>query len=123
MTKAWFWQEMEDRAPDDRQRTMLNRLLDGFEGTLTSTTWAALTSTSPDTALRDITDLVDRGVLARDLGGWAKRQLFTCGVDDRLHPPSHSCVRAVSGLVCRSNSVVAGIVRAVRAISEIAIQR
>ena len=48
---------------------VLNRLLDGFEGKLTNAKWAALAKTSSDTALRDINDLVDRGVLAREAEG------------------------------------------------------
>ncbi|HEX8444318.1 MAG TPA: DeoR family transcriptional regulator [Allosphingosinicella sp.] len=48
---------------------VLNRLLDGFEGKLTNKKWSALTKSSPDTALRDLNDLVQRGVLERDAGG------------------------------------------------------
>ena len=48
---------------------MLNRLLDGFEGKLTSSKWAALTKVSQDTASRDIGDLLTRGILRRDPGG------------------------------------------------------
>jgi Fic family protein len=48
---------------------MINRLLNGFEGTLTSSKWATLTKSSQDTALRDITDLIERGILVRDPGG------------------------------------------------------
>jgi Fic family protein len=48
---------------------MLNRLLDGFEGKLTSSKWAKIEKCSPDTALRDITDLVERGILRQDAGG------------------------------------------------------
>ena len=44
---------------------MLNRLLDGFEGNLTNKKWAAITKCSADTALRDITDLLERGVLIK----------------------------------------------------------
>ena len=47
---------------------MLNRLLDGFEGKLTTSKWAAITKCFSDTALRDILDLVKRGVLVRNLG-------------------------------------------------------
>ena len=54
---------------NERQRDMLNRLLDGFEGKLTSSKWAKIKKCSPDTALRDITDLMQRGILARDEGG------------------------------------------------------
>ena len=48
---------------------MLNRLLDGFEGKLTSSKWAKLNKCSQDTALRDIADLVGRGILVKDAGG------------------------------------------------------
>lgn len=54
---------------NERQRKVVNRLLDGFEGKLTSSKWAALAKTSADTALRDINDLVARGVLAKDEAG------------------------------------------------------
>jgi Fic family protein len=54
---------------NDRQRDILNRLLDGFEGELTSSKYARTEKTSPDTALRDITDLVERGLLEKDAAG------------------------------------------------------
>lgn len=69
LTKAHFWDAMSGVPLNDRQRTVLNKLLDGFEGKLTSSKWAKLTKTSSDTALRDITDLVERGVLVRDVAG------------------------------------------------------
>jgi Fic family protein len=52
-----------------RQCNVINRLLDGFEGKLTSTKWAKLERTSPDTALRDINELVGKGILKKDKGG------------------------------------------------------
>ena len=57
--KAEFWKKHAGAAFNDRQRDMLNRLLDGFEGKLTTSRYAASEQTSPDTALRDITDLVE----------------------------------------------------------------
>jgi len=48
---------------------MLNRLLEGFEGKLTSSKYALIENTSPDTALRDISNLVERGILSKDPGG------------------------------------------------------
>ena len=54
---------------NERQRLTLNRLLDGFEGKLTSSKWAKLTKSSQDTAQRDITDLVQRGILVRSEEG------------------------------------------------------
>ena len=67
--KARFWEEHAGDALNDRQRDMLNRLLDGFEGKLTSSKWATIEKCSPDTALRDIADLVGRKILAKDEGG------------------------------------------------------
>jgi hypothetical protein len=52
-----------------RQIKVLNRLLDGFEGKLTTSKWAKLTKCSQDTAYRDILDLVERGALMKDPGG------------------------------------------------------
>jgi Fic family protein len=69
MTKANFWSKYAGAPLNDRQRKVLNRLLDGFEGKLTSSKWAKLTRCSQDTALRDIDDLVKRGILVRDAGG------------------------------------------------------
>jgi Fic family protein len=67
--KARFWKSVEHQALNDRQRLMLNRMVDGLEGKLTSSKWAVMAKTSPDTALRDISDLVERGILAKDAGG------------------------------------------------------
>ena len=69
LRKARFWEAIRDQSLNERQRKVINRLLDGLEGKLTSSRWAALTESSPDTALRDITDLVKRGILVRDAGG------------------------------------------------------
>lgn len=48
---------------------MLNKMLDGFDGKLTSSKWAKITKTSQDSAVRDINDLLERGVLVREPGG------------------------------------------------------
>ena len=67
--KAAFWRDVEGQSLNDRQRAMINRLFDGFEGKLTSSKWAKLMKVSPDTALRDVNDLVARGILIKDEGG------------------------------------------------------
>ncbi len=54
---------------NDRQRLMLNKLLDGFEGKLTSSKWAKIAKCSQDTATRDIQDLIAKGILAKDDAG------------------------------------------------------
>jgi Fic family protein len=70
IAKARQWERLREVPLNDRQRLVINRLIDGFEGKLTTSKWAALTKSSQDTALRDIQQLVERGVLVRnDAGG------------------------------------------------------
>ncbi len=69
LRKARVWQQVGTAGVNDRQRKVINRLLDGFEGKLTSSKYAKLTRCSSDTALRDIRDLLERGVLLRNPGG------------------------------------------------------
>jgi Fic family protein len=67
--KARFWQRLAGIPLNARQAKVLNRVLDGFEGVLTARKWAALAKCSPDTALRDINDLIARGILRRSAAG------------------------------------------------------
>lgn len=68
--KARFWQRWASTPMNERQLKLLNRLLDDSTGKLTSSRWAAIAKCSPDTALRDINDLLGRGVLRKtDAGG------------------------------------------------------
>ncbi len=69
LAKAAFWEAIRDTQLNERQRLVLNRLLDGFEGKLTSSKWAKLTKTSQDTASRDIEDLINKGILVRGPAG------------------------------------------------------
>lgn len=69
LLKARFWQRWAETPMNPRQVKLLNRLLDGFEGKLTSSKWAAVAKCSPDTALRDITALIALGVLRQAPGG------------------------------------------------------
>ncbi len=69
LNKARFWESIAGIMINDRQRLVLNRLLDGFEGKLTTSKWAALAKCSQDTAHRDIMNLVEMGVLARNPEG------------------------------------------------------
>lgn len=69
LAKAEFWKRHGAETFNPRQKDMLNRLLDGFTGKLTSTKWAKIGKCSPDTALRDITDLLERGILRKEAGG------------------------------------------------------
>jgi Fic family protein len=63
LRKAEFWNRHEDTPLNERQRIMLNKLFDGFEGKLQTSKWSKITKTSTDTALRDIKDLIDKGIL------------------------------------------------------------
>lgn len=70
LAKTEFWQHWADMEFNERQRKVLNRLFDGFEGPLTSSKWAKICHCSPDTALRDINDLIAKGIMAKaDSGG------------------------------------------------------
>jgi Fic family protein len=69
LAKARFWSAISGLAINERQRLVLNRLLDGFEGKLTTSKYAKLAKCSHDTALRDILPLVERGVLVRNAEG------------------------------------------------------
>ena len=68
--KAGFWKLHEHTPINERQRIMLNKLFDDFEGKLQTSKWAKIVKTSTDTALRDIKDLVEKGILKQtDEGG------------------------------------------------------
>jgi len=69
LSKARFWEANAGARLNGRQRLIVNRLLDGFEGKLTSSKYAILARCSQDTASRDIDDLIGQGILAKDLGG------------------------------------------------------
>lgn len=69
LKKARFWEMHSGEQFNERQRKVLNRLMDGFEGKMTSSKWAALGKCSQDTAARDIDDLMKRGILAKDAAG------------------------------------------------------
>jgi Fic family protein len=69
LKKAKFWETHQAAVFNERQRDMINRLFDGFFGKLNTSKWAKIEKCSTDTALRDITDLVERGILTKDAGG------------------------------------------------------
>jgi len=68
-SKARFWERFGATPLNERQRSVVNRLLDGFEGKLTTSKYAKLTGCSQDTALRDMLSLVERGILVRGEAG------------------------------------------------------
>jgi Fic family protein len=82
MRKARFWETCANATLNERQLKVLNRLLDGFEGKLTNAKWVTLTRCSPDTALRDLDDLVKQGILIKDgAGGRSTSYSFVEGGD------------------------------------------
>jgi Fic family protein len=69
LAKTHFWQRFAGTPMNERQVKLLNRLLDGLEGKLTTSKWAAMAKCSPDTALRDINELLAQGVLRKAAAG------------------------------------------------------
>ncbi len=70
LARARFWQRWATTPLNGRQVKLIDRLLDGFEGKLSRSKWAAIVKYSPDTALRDINDLLAHGMLRKsDAGG------------------------------------------------------
>ncbi len=67
--KAEFWKLHQQTPINERQRLMLNKLLDGIDGKLQTSKWAKITKTSTDTALRDIKDLIGKGILIQTAEG------------------------------------------------------
>ena len=67
--KADFWDKHKNTELNSRQRLMLNKLFDGFEGKLKTSKWAKITKCSQDTALRDIKDLIEKGILRQEKSG------------------------------------------------------
>jgi Fic family protein len=69
LKKSRFWERFATTALNERQIKVLNRLLDGFEGKMTTSKWAKIAKCSQDTAHRDILDLIKKGALRKDAGG------------------------------------------------------
>ena len=67
--KADFWQKHSNTVLNERQKKLLNKILDGFEGKLTSSKWAKIAKCSKDSAIRDINDLINKGILQKEASG------------------------------------------------------
>lgn len=74
--KARFWESQAEVNFNDRQRKMINRLLEGLEGKLTSSKWAKIAKCSQDTAYRDIVDLLERGIIIKNPEGGRSTSYF-----------------------------------------------
>ncbi|QAA92444.1 Fic family protein [Pollutimonas thiosulfatoxidans] len=84
LVKAKFWQQTVTIPMNERQIKVLNRLLDGFEGKLTTSKWAALAKCSSDTALRDITELLQHGVLQKANAGGRSTNYEICHFREKV---------------------------------------
>ncbi len=69
LRKATFWEQHANTILNERQKLMLNKMLDGFDGKLNSSKWSKITKTSQDSALRDIQDLVNKKILQKETAG------------------------------------------------------
>jgi len=69
LIKARFWESHAGESFNERQRSIVNRLLNGFEGKLTSSKWSKIEKCSQDTALRDINNLIERKILTKSGAG------------------------------------------------------
>jgi Fic family protein len=69
LVKARFWERHKQTNLNERQRLIINKLLDGFDGKLTSSKWGKIAKVSSDTALRDIQDLMGKGILQKEAQG------------------------------------------------------
>lgn len=69
LVKAYFWQKHINTTINDRQKKLLNKLMDGFDGKLTSSKWAKIAKCSKDSAIRDINDLIEKGILQKEAAG------------------------------------------------------
>jgi Fic family protein len=67
--KASFWTKHAETPLNERQKKLLNKLLDGFDGKLTSSKWAKIAKCSKDSAIRDINDLIDKNILQKEAAG------------------------------------------------------
>ena len=69
LLKADFWNRHAETIINERQKKVINRLLDGFESKLTSMKWAKIAKCSKDTAIRDINDLIKKEILQKSSAG------------------------------------------------------
>jgi Fic family protein len=101
LRKARFWERIKDVPMNERQRLVVNGLLDGFEGKLTTSKYAVLTKCSQDTAHRDILALGRYRSPGSQSGRWAQHELFNCAV--RI---TGAVVAAVSGAASLSHQLL-----------------
>jgi Fic family protein len=104
LTKARFWRRFAREALNERQIRVLNRLLNGFEGELTSSKWAKIAGCSQDTAYRDILDLMERRVLEKGPGGGRSTSYSVVRIPAKWKSRSGVSGRVSSEQVARARS-------------------
>jgi Fic family protein len=102
LSKARFWEATADFTPNERQRAVLNRLLDGFDGKITTTKWAKQAKCSHDTALRDIAALVERGLLVRNPEGGRSTSYALAKISMPLEMATRRAAEQISGVTPHS---------------------
>ena|GEM_PF-44734 len=123
LRKGRFWETLAGQPLNERQTAVINRLLEGFEGKMTTSKWAKITKTSTDTALRDIDDLVRRRILVRDhAGGRSTNYLLIVTAADALRAVSaytraHSAISAWDGVRMPSPDEAAARQRAIEGLA------
>lgn len=85
--KAEFWQKHIDTAINDRQRKLLNKIMDGFEGKLTSSKWAKIANCSKDSAVRDMNDLIEKSILQKEAAGGRSTNYELIGLSAGMTTP------------------------------------
>lgn len=80
--KSRFWHRINRRPVNERQRLVIDRMLSGFSGFLSTSKYATLAKCSPDTALRDIRELLERGILVQNPGGGRSTSYRLAGVEE-----------------------------------------
>jgi Fic family protein len=97
LVKARFWESVGGVPLNERQTLVLNRLLDGFDGKLTTSKYAKLTKSSQDTALRDIIPLVERGILVRSPEGGRSTSYELAKIDQDEERTAQQAARPAPG--------------------------
>lgn len=86
LKKAEYWSWLSSKTLNERQKRMINKLLDGFDGKLQTSKWAKITKTSHDTAHRDILDLIEQGVLEKEPEGGRSTSYRLAEIPNALKP-------------------------------------
>ncbi|MDW5290926.1 Fic family protein [Formosa sp. PL04] len=86
LAKAEFWQKHLKTPINERQRKLLNKLMDGFDGKLTSSKWAKIAKCSKDSAVRDINDLMEKGILQKEAAGGRSTNYELIGMPSDNNP-------------------------------------